>query len=1794
MFNVKWSGALGSGVCALVLFLIPPSHISYHAISKVTTTGFFPEAALVPTKFSDIPQQVPISSVYPIFEFDNETHKLHSTLGKDGWHIEPAHSGAFPLWSFNFSPVQLGRTEMKPLGVPLSTDITIKDDSLVTITRPELVEWYKSTEKGIEQGFTIAKRPGGRAPLTLTGAIDTSLEPRESTENHITFSYEGKDVLRLDSFVAYDAYYTPLPLTFAYDETSHLLTITVDDTDATYPIVIDPLASTPIWTVESDLANAQMGFGVLSADVNGDGIDDMITGAPTYTNGEVGEGAIMLYYGSDSGPSTTPNQIIESNLANSEFGSMLAMAGDVNSDGYEDIMVGAPYYANGETDEGAVFFYYGSASGLSTTSVDIIESNIAFENIGTDDGNALTSIGDVNNDSYDDVLIGDIIWYNGVDYVGRVAVYAGSATGIATTTLLASIEGTDPGADFGNAAAPVGDVNSDGYDDFIVSDSNYSAASGTGRIRLYYGGASGPDTTADWSVEAVENEQMGWTLDTGDFNGDGYIDIIAGAGNEDEIEAFYGSISGFPSEPDWQHYDNKISDNNTGWFDVGDANNDGYDDILVGSGDYYNESFGAPGFGSAFLYQGSPNGLSGVAAWNDKPVGDPSSSGFGASVSLGDVNDDGFDDAIIGAPFYDNGETDEGRLYIYYGNSSILYGTGNTDVYNPKPHQIIVGPPPGSFSFSESMASGDFNGDGHQDIISGTGNDNDAFGGGGIAYGYYGLVDGSFPSTPDVAMSPGDGFSGYFAGSGRLAAGDINNDGYDDVIAVDSSYHAGTFTSNGGVFLFYGSVSGLPAVPDWSHVGSTSARVGEAVAAVDVNGDDYKDIIVSTSGFPSYYVILAFHGSATGPSTTPDWSYDVATDQGVETLASAGDVNNDGYEDVIAAAPYYTNGESQEGRLLLFYGSTTGLGVTPDWSFEPNIAGVNLGSKYSGQGWGGPMGSAGDFNNDGYSDFAVGAMAYLYDPLSWGDGAVYVFYGSATGPGASEDVLLTQAATGPYQLFGNGVTAVGDTNGDGYDDLVVGAPEMDEGIALNSYGGGQLYEGRAYMYYGSATGLGANANWAAETNTSETWMGQSVLSLGDVNGDGYADFAGGSVWRIPYTSGGDQGAIFIYRGQGYFNRTESGGSTDVTEGGATDTFTVVLQTQPTSDVVFDIVSQDPGAATVSSSTLTFTNSNWDTPQTITVTPVSDGDIDDERVPIRISVNRAASNDAFDDVPTQHVLALVTDDGLGGGTVAPTVTVSAATSISSTTATLNGTITATGGENASVRGFHYGLTGAYGSTTSGSGSFGVGAFSLPVTGLTCATTYHFEAYATNSAGIGDSADLTFITSACPSGPTSTPTSTPSSGGGSTGGSKITTPTTTPTSTPVVAPQAPPSYVLPPIQNQANPSSWRPAPGASVGSVDRSELTIPPQLEQTPEVKPPANPSREIVQEKIVRKTLPQPESAWKRVLGASIEKIRQVSNAVRENIWGQILIALGLVSLIIRPLVTSLRVQSLNDAWLVVRRLFSMLAPRKRRIVEPWGTVYDGRTKRPLDPAYVSLVSIDSGEEVLGAVTDIEGRYGFLPPPGRYRVMPSKTHYTFPSDDLFKKHNDYVYDNLYFGETFDVVDSTTVVRRNIPMDAQGRDWNEEEKVRMGFSNKRKRRQIWISILNTLFLAGAAYTLYVLFVSPNIWNWVMGTAYAVIWTAEMLWKRHFHLTTVVRNANGDPVPFAVIKVFHPDQDIVVKKVVADVSGKFYFLIAPGRYTVVVEIKDGEGNYQPVLTLRNQNLKRGILLKDIVLGL
>jgi len=139
----------------------------------------------------------------------------------------------------------------------------------------------------------------------------------------------------------------------------------VDTTSALYPITIDPLATTPNWTAESDQAFAYFGGSVGTAgDVNGDGYADVIVGAVYYDNGQTDEGRAFVYHGSASGLSMTPNWTAESDQAGASFGGSVGTAGDVNGDGYADVIVGANGYDNDQTEEGRAFVYHGSAGSL--------------------------------------------------------------------------------------------------------------------------------------------------------------------------------------------------------------------------------------------------------------------------------------------------------------------------------------------------------------------------------------------------------------------------------------------------------------------------------------------------------------------------------------------------------------------------------------------------------------------------------------------------------------------------------------------------------------------------------------------------------------------------------------------------------------------------------------------------------------------------------------------------------------------------------------------------------------------------------------------------------------------------------------------------------------------------------------------------------------------------------------------------------------------------------------------------------------------------------------------------------------------------------------------------------------------------------------------------------------------------------------------------------------------------------------------------------------------------------------
>jgi hypothetical protein len=419
------------------------------------------------------------------------------------------------------------------------------------------------------------------------------------------------------------------------------------------------ISTTAAATVESNQANAEMGYSVASAgDVNGDGYSDVIVGAYLYNNG----GRAFVYHGSATGINITVAAAVESYQVNAQMGYSVASAGDVNGDGYSDVIVGANQYGNGQFFEGAAFVYYGSATGISTSAAAIVESNQSDAFMGT----SVASAGDVNGDGYSDVIVGAPNYDNGQSNEGAAFVYHGSATGVSTTAA-ATVENNQASARMGQSVASAGDVNGDGYSDVIVGAWLYdNGQTEEGAAYVYHGGATGISTSAAVTLECNQaGGQMGiFVASAGDVNGDGYSDVIVGAnqydnGQDNEGAAFvyHGSTTGITTTAAATVESNQ-ADGNMGISvaSAGDVNGDGYSDVIVGAHLYSN---GQSDEGASFVYHGSAAGISTTAAATVESNQVSAEMGFFSVASAGDVNGDGYSDVIVGAHFYDNGQTNE-------------------------------------------------------------------------------------------------------------------------------------------------------------------------------------------------------------------------------------------------------------------------------------------------------------------------------------------------------------------------------------------------------------------------------------------------------------------------------------------------------------------------------------------------------------------------------------------------------------------------------------------------------------------------------------------------------------------------------------------------------------------------------------------------------------------------------------------------------------------------------------------------------------------------------------------------------------------------------------------------------------------------------------------------------------------------------------------------------------------------------------------------------------------------------
>ncbi|MFN3940173.1 MAG: FG-GAP-like repeat-containing protein, partial [Chitinophagales bacterium] len=331
-----------------------------------------------------------------------------------------------------------------------------------------------------------------------------------------------------------------------------------------------------------------------------------------------------------------------------------------------------------------------------------------------------------------------------------------------------------------------------------------------------------------------------------------------------------------------------------------------------------------------------------------------------------------------------------------------------------------------------------------------------------------------------------------------------------------------TEEEEGKLYLFYGSADGLSAEPVWSFEPNETLNItGFDVSGGDINGDGYSDIAAGCLQWSNDQVeegrIILFYGSASGLNDTPDWIFEGDQDNGLmgSSVALAGDINADGYNDLFVAAKMYDNGETDEGKTWMFWGSAEGP-VGPVWSWEPDAANAISGF---------PVRYAGDVNGDGFDDVIIGAnnhSTYLIE-----DGLAVAFYGSADGLSDAPD--WTKTGGQAKCAFGHFVDGAGDVNGDGYDDVIVSAILYEDDVA-------DWAEGWVFAFYGSATGLSETASWSSQGNNIMAQYGYHIAGAGDVNGDGFSDVViGAKYWTEDFEA---EGATFLFFG------SESGLETD--------------------------------------------------------------------------------------------------------------------------------------------------------------------------------------------------------------------------------------------------------------------------------------------------------------------------------------------------------------------------------------------------------------------------------------------------------------------------------------------------------------------------------------------------------------------------------------------------------------------------------------------------------------------------
>ena len=393
-------------------------------------------------------------------------------------------------------------------------------------------------------------------------------------------------------------------------------------------------------------------------------------GAPDFDAGEPDEGRAFLWLGAADGLSAPADWTAEANHPGARFGASLAGAGDVDGDGYDDVLVGAPGYEDVGVPGGRAYLFHGSPAGLAGTAAWTASGVATGDGFGT----AVASAGDVDGDGFADAIVG-VPGHDVTSDEGRVSLFFGSAAGLAATAGW-SAEGSGAGAALGSAVASAGDVNADGFADVLAGAPGFNGGlSEEGGAFVWHGGSAGPSLAPDWSATGGQADaHFGAAVGSGDANGDGASDVVVGAPDFDDTLAGEGRAWLYPGSPaglalvatwsvDGDQTDAALG---TAVAGIGDVNGDGYGELLVGAP---GRSLGQANEGQAFAFLGSATGPSLVPDWDWE--GNSPGARLGEAVAgAGDLEGDGYADAVVGTPNFQLTQAEEGGMVVFSGNDA--------------------------------------------------------------------------------------------------------------------------------------------------------------------------------------------------------------------------------------------------------------------------------------------------------------------------------------------------------------------------------------------------------------------------------------------------------------------------------------------------------------------------------------------------------------------------------------------------------------------------------------------------------------------------------------------------------------------------------------------------------------------------------------------------------------------------------------------------------------------------------------------------------------------------------------------------------------------------------------------------------------------------------------------------------------------------------------------------------------------------------------------------------------------